>query len=379
MGSTRDRTTGKIKKDAAKENKSIVQLRRRIDKLDERILSSLNDRAKIVMQIGKLKKANLSDLHAPAREIEIYDRLSRLNKGPFPNEALRAVFREIISASLALEGPLKVAYFGPKATFTHLASLRQFGFSASHVPVNTIKDVFNEVERGRAEYGVVPIENSTEGVVNYTLDMFVDSPLKIVGEVMQEVSHHLMNKSGKLEGVKHIYSHPHAIAQCRVWLENHLPSIPTTEVSSTAKAAELCNEDPSAAAIASELAARLYGLEIIQRRIEDNINNFTRFLVISRKSLGRTGRDKTSILFTIRDRIGALHDMLKPFSEYGINLTKIESRPSRKKAWEYIFFVDLEGHQEDEKVKKALERLNEQCLFLKILGSYPAADGKGSE
>jgi chorismate mutase/prephenate dehydratase len=331
------------------------------------------------MKIGKFKKASLSDLHAPARELEIYERLFRLNKGPFPDEALRAVFREILSGSLSLEGPLKVAYLGPKATFTHLASQRQFGFSASYVPVNSIKEVFSEVERGRADYGVVPIENSTEGVVNYTLDMFVDSPLKIVGEVMQEVSHHLMNKSGKIEDLKHLYSHPQPIAQCRVWLENHLPHIPTTEVSSTARAAELCNEDSSAAAIASELAAQLYGLRIIQRRIEDNIHNFTRFLVIARKGLGRTGRDKTSIMFTIRDRVGALHDMLKPFPEYGINLTKIESRPSRKKAWEYIFFVDLEGHQEDEKVRKALEQLNERCLFLKVLGSYPVAKEKRNE
>jgi len=362
-----------------KNGKGIAPLRQMIDKLDEQILARLNRRAKIVIRIGKLKKASMTDLHAPTREMEIYERLSRLNKGPFPNEALRAVYREIISASLSLEGPLKVAYLGPKATFTHLASQRQFGFSASYVPVNSIKEVFSEVERGRADYGVVPIENSTEGVVNHTLDMFVDSPLKIVGEVMQEVALHLMNKTGKIGDLKHIYSHPQPIAQCRVWLENHMPHIPTTEVYSTARAAELCNEDSSAGAIASELAAQLYGLRILQHRIEDNINNFTRFLVISQKSLGRTGRDKTSIMFTIRDRIGALHDMLQPFSQQGINLTKIESRPSRKKAWEYIFFVDLEGHQADVKVKRALELLNEQCLFLKVLGSYPAAKGKGHE
>ncbi|HET6466542.1 MAG TPA: prephenate dehydratase [Nitrospiria bacterium] len=371
--------SSKIAKKDNKDSKSIAEFRQQIDKLDEQILNLLNKRAKIVMQIGKLKKVNLSDLHAPAREMEIYERLSRLNKGPFPKEALRAVYREIISASLSLEGPLKVAYLGPKATFTHLASQRQFGFSASYVPANSIKDVFSEVERGRADYGVVPIENSTEGVVNHTLDMFVDSPLKIVGEVMQEVSLHLMNKSGKMEDVKHIYSHPQPFAQCRVWLENHLPHIPTTEVYSTARAAELCTEDASAAAIASELAAQLYGLQIIQQRIEDNINNFTRFLVISSKGLGRTGRDKTSVMFTIRDRVGALHDMLQPFSQHEINLTKIESRPSRKKAWEYIFFVDLEGHQDDDRVRRALEQLNEQCLFLKVLGSYPAAKEKGNE
>lgn len=360
----------------AKPKKSIETLRETIDAIDDKILDLLNQRARIAIEIGKQKKANKADLHAPTRELEVYDRLQSLNKGPFPDEALRAVFREIMSATLALEGPLKVAYLGPKATFTHLACLRQFGFSATYVPVNSIKEVFFEVERGRVEYGVVPIENSTEGVVNHTLDMFIDSPLKIVGEVLQEVSHHLMNRSGKMEDVKRLFSHPHAIAQCRVWLENHLPQIPITEVSSTAKAAEYCAEDPSAAAIASELAAQLYGLKILKRRIEDNINNYTRFLVISQKNLGRTGKDKTSILFSIRDRVGALYDMLRPFSHFGINLTKIESRPSKKKAWEYIFFVDLEGHMEDEKVRAALEELKDQCLFLKVLGSYPAA-GEG--
>lgn len=363
-------------KSEKKENKGIGDLRRQIDRVDEQILALLNRRAGMVIRIGKLKKADLADLHAPVREMEIQERLTRLNRGPFPNEALRTVFREIISASLSLEGPLKVAYLGPKATFTHLACIRHFGSSAAYLPVNSIPDVFGEVERGRADYGVVPIENSTEGVVNHTLDMFMDSPLKIVGEVLQEVSHHLMNKSGRIEDIRHLYSHPHAIAQCRQFLENHLPHIGVTEVFSTAKAAETCVEDPSAAAIASELAARLYGLRIIKQRIEDNIHNFTRFLIVSSKGLGRTGRDKTSIMFATRDRVGALHDMLKPFGDYAINLTKIESRPSKKKAWEYVFFVDLEGHQEDDKVKAALEGLAECCLFLKILGSYPAAREK---
>ena len=271
------------------------------------------------------------------------------------------------------EGPIKVAYLGPKATFTHLASLRQFGTSATYVPVNSIKEVFQEVERGRAEYGVVPIENSTEGVVNHTLDLFVDSPLKIVGEVLQEVSHHLMNRSGKMEDVKTVYSHPHAIAQCRVWLDNHLSNVTVRELSSTARAAEVCLEDPTAAAIASELAEQLYGLKVLRRRIEDNVNNFTRFLVISRKGLGRTGRDKTSVLFTVPDRVGALYDILQPFSSRKINLTKIESRPSKKKAWEYIFFVDMQGHMEDEQVRAVLSDLKKQCLFLKVLGSYPSA------
>ena len=359
--------------------KSMEKLRGRIDDLDEKILDLLNRRANIAIEIGEIKKASQSELRAPGREIEVLDRILRLNKGPFPNEALRAVFREIMSASLSLEGPLKVAYLGPKATFTHLACLQQFGFSATYVPVTSIKEVFSEVERGRVEYGVVPIENSTEGVVNHTLDLFMDSSLKIVGEVSQEVSHHLMNQSGKMDDVKHLYSHPHAIAQCRTWLENKLPHVPVTEVSSTARAAETCLEDPSAVAIASDLAAQLYGLQIIQRRIEDNINNFTRFLVISPKSLGRTSRDKTSIMFAIKDQVGALHEMLLPFSEHQINLTKIESRPSKKKAWEYIFFVDLIGHAEEKMVQKVLESLRKQCLFLKVLGSYPVASVKPGE
>lgn len=362
-----------------KKEKSMENLRSRIDDLDEKILDLLNQRAKVAIEIGQLKKASQSELRVPGRELEVFDRVLRLNKGPFPNEALRVVFREIMSASLSLEGPFSVAYLGPKATFTHLACLQQFGFSVTYVPVPSIKEVFSEVERGRVEYGVVPIENSTEGVVNHTLDLFMDSSLKIVGEVLQEVSHHIMNRSGKMDDVKRLYSHPHAIAQCRIWLENKLPHIPVTEMSSTAKAAETCLEDPSAAAIAADLAAQLYGLQVIQRRIEDNINNFTRFLVISQKALGRTGRDKTSIMFAIKDEVGALYEMLLPFSQHQINLTKIESRPSKKKAWEYIFFVDLIGHTAEEKVQKVLEGLKKQCLFLKVLGSYPAANDKPAE
>jgi chorismate mutase/prephenate dehydratase len=352
--------------------KKMQQYRREIDKLDLKILDLLNKRTEFVIKIGKIKKENRLEVYTPGREQEIYSRLEKIHKGPFPMDGVKAVFREIISASLALEGPIKVAYLGPKATFTHLACIHQFGTSAAYVPVSSIKEVFSEVERGRADYGVVPIENSTEGVVNHTLDMFIDSPLKISAEILQEVSHHLLSKTGKVEAIKRIYSHPHAIAQCKTWLETNLPRVPVSEVYSTAKAAEICVEDPTAAAIASELAARLYGLQIVKRRIEDNINNYTRFLVISEKSRERTGRDKTSTMFSIKDRVGALYEILKPFAQYGINLTKIESRPSKKKAREYIFFVDLEGHQEDKTVKAALEELKSQCLFLKILGSYPA-------
>lgn len=348
--------------------------RKEIDRIDDEILRLLNERSKNVVEIGKLKKQQDAEanLHTPAREAAIIERLVSQNTGPFPSDAIRPVYREIMSASLSLEGPQKVAYLGPRATFTHMACTQKFGASAQYVPVNSIKEVFSEVERGRANFGVVPIENTTEGVVNHTLDMFIDSNLLIYGEVLQEVSHHLMSKSGTLEEVKKICSHPHAIAQCRNWLENNMPLVPVSEVASTARAAEMCLDDPSIAAIASELAAQLYGLKVIKSRIEDNLNNFTRFLVLSQKPPQRTGKDKTSLMLSIKDKVGALYDLLRPFASHGLSMTKIESRPSRRKAWEYIFFVDVEGHIEEDRLKKALEEITGRCLFMKVLGSYPA-------
>ena len=346
-------------------------LRQRIDEIDDTILGLLNHRAEIVTDIGRVKRQGHTHAHAPGREQEILERLERQNPGPFPSEGVRAVFREVMSASLALEQPLKVAYLGPPGTFTHMACLKQFGASAAAVPVNSIKDVFSEVERGRADYGVVPIENSTEGVVTHTLDLLADSQLKISGEVVQEVSHNLLSRSGVLADAKRIYSHPQPVAQCREWLAQHAPNIPVVEVYSTARAAELCRDEPDAGAIASDLAARLYGLAVVQKRIEDNPNNTTRFLVIAPRSPEQTGRDKTSVMVSVKDRVGALYEMLKPFSEFGLNLTKIESRPSRRKAWEYFFYIDVEGHLDDQPVKQALEALRPQCQVLKVLGSYP--------
>ncbi|RMH07516.1 MAG: prephenate dehydratase [Nitrospirae bacterium] len=356
------------------ESEKIEECRKAIDRLDDEILRLLNERSKYVIAIGQAKRALdvNAPLHTPGREAAIVERLIRQNPGPFPNEAIRPVYREIMSASLSLEGPQTVAYLGPPATFTHLAALRKFGQSARYVPVNGIKDVFDEVERGRATFGVVPIENSTEGVVNYTLDMFIDSTLTIYGEVLQEVSHHLMSKATRLDEIQTIYSHPHAIAQCRNWLETNLPAVALAETPSTSKAAERCAEEPRAAAIASDLAAEMYGLHILKSRIEDNINNFTRFLVLARHAAEKTGKDKTSIMLSVKDRAGALYDLLRPFASNGINMTKIESRPSRRKAWEYIFFVDFEGHLEEDRIRKTLEEVKSRCLFLKILGSYPA-------
>jgi chorismate mutase/prephenate dehydratase len=355
-------------------SKDLQDYRREIDRIDDELLRLLNERSKNVIEIGRLKKQKDAEanLHTPAREAAIIERLINQNPGPFPSDAIRPVYREIMSASLSLEGPQKVAYLGPRATFTHMACMQKFGSSAQYVPVTSIKDVFNEVERGRANFGVVPIENTTEGVVNYTLDMFIDSNLLIYGEVLQEVSHQLMSQSGSIEEIKKIYSHPHAIAQCRNWLEANLPHVPLSEVASTARAAEICADDPTAGAIASEVAAQLYGLKVVKARIEDNLNNFTRFLILSQKPPERTGKDKTSLMLSVKDKVGALYDLLRPFASLGINMTKIESRPSRRKAWEYIFFVDIEGHVEEDRVKKAIEEVKSRCLFMKILGSYPA-------
>ena len=349
----------------------IQQLRKKIDELDDKLIDLLNERAKVVIAVGNIKKTEKLDFHSPSREREILERLASRNKGPFPQDTLKAVYREILSSSLSLERPLKVAYLGPRATFTHQAVLQQFGLAAQDVPVENIKDVFSEVERGRADYGVVPIENSTSGAVIYTLDMFIDSELKIYAEIALEVTQHLMNRSGKVEDIAKIYTIPPAAAQCRQWIEKHLPGVPVLDAPSTARAAEMAVDDPTVGAIASEMAAVLYGLQIAGRKIEDNASNVTRFLVIAPKSPGKTGRDKTSIMFSIKDKVGALYSMLAPFAEAGINLNRLDARPSGRKVWDYVFFLDMEGHIEEEKVAAAIERLRQDCMFLKVLGSYP--------
>ncbi len=352
----------------------IKKLRKKIDEIDEEILDALNRRAEVVLEIAKIKRGTNARFHVPDREKEVIERLRKLNRGPFPNDALKPLFREIMSASLSLEEPLKVAFLGPPATFTHLAGLRHFGSSASFVPFTSVRGIFEAADTGHADYGIVPIENSTEGIVSYTLDMFMDYDLKINAEVMLEVSHNLLSKSGDIKKIKKVYSHPQPVAQCRGWLEKNLPDVPVLDAASTSRAAEIASGQEDAAAIASELAARMYDLNFVERHIEDNRRNVTRFLVIAGESPPKSGRDKTSIMFSVKDRPGALYDILTPFKRAGINLTKIESRPSKRKAWEYIFFVDMEGHADDEAVSGAIEQMKEECLFLKILGSYPAGE-----
>jgi chorismate mutase / prephenate dehydratase len=349
------------------------RLRAEIDAIDNEILALLNRRAEAVIEVGKVKAEHQLRYYVPEREVEILRRLMDSNAGPFPNDALKTIYREIISASLALEKPLSVAFLGPKATFTHLACLKHFGESAEYVPQINVSEVFDAVERGFADFGVVPIENSSEGIVSHTLDMFVDHNLLISGEILVEVAHDLLSVTGDLDHVRKIYSHPPAIAQCRSWLERNLRSLPVFDVESTARAAELAADDPSAAAIAGEAAAKSYGLKAIRKRIQDNANNFTRFIIVGRIAPERTGNDKTSVLFSGRDEVGALYLMLEPFAKEGVNLTKIESRPIKKKAWEYLFFLDMEGHIADGPVKGAIDGLRMRATYLKILGSYPRA------
>ncbi len=355
----------------------LKELRREIDAIDEEILKLLNQRAKLAKRAGEIKKSMGLEVHVPEREREIINRIIRLNKElygeEFPTEAVVHIYREIISACLSLEKELKIAYLGPKATFTHQAALEYFGFSAHYVPVSTIGDVFREVETGRVDYGVVPVENTTEGVVNYTLDMFLESDLKIVGEVVIPIKLNLLSTASGLESIKTVYSHRHALAQCKEWLRKNLPQASLIETESTAKACELVMELEDAGAIASEVAAYTYHLNILAENIQDNPNNYTRFLVIGKRWMKPTGKDKTSIIFAVKDEAGALYKALESFYRYGVNLTKIVSRPSKKKVWDYVFFVDLEGHAEEENVKKALELLQERSQMVKVLGSYPKA------
>ncbi len=350
-------------------------LRESIDAIDDKILALLNDRAKVVIAVGKAKKDSAAPFYVPSRENAIYTRLCSKSTGPFPEDGIRRVFREIISASLALEEPMKVAFLGPVATFTHVAAMQQFGLSATLVAQKSISAVFDEVERGRADYGVVPVENSNEGVVTHTLDMFMETGLKIYAEILLEISHDLLSVSGNLEDIQRIYSHPQALAQCRKWLEENLPDIPLIDVASTAAAAQLANADRSAAAIASAMAGSRYDLRPIKVSIADNPNNFTRFLIVSDQFPAPSEQDKTSVMFCINDEPGILWRMLEPFNKHGVNLTKIESRPLKKRAWEYIFFLDMEGHIENKPVRAAIDELEPHCKFLKVLGSYPRARG----
>ena len=352
----------------------LQQLRSRIDEIDRQLVRALNARTKFVLEIGKLKHATGREIYAPDREEAVFRRVVGQNPGPLTNDSLRAIYREIMSSALALEKPLIIAFLGPEATYSHMASVRKFGASVRYEPLPSIADVFADVAKGRADYGVVPIDNSTEGAVTHTYDMFVDSELKICAQILLPIRHNLI-AAGPRSEIKKLYSISQVFAQCRQWLQINMPHVELVEVSSSTRAAEIARQEPNAGALASALAAEKYGLILHDENIQDSSENVTRFLVIGRTYPGRTGTDKTSIMFASQDRVGALHDSLEAFKKHKINLTKIESRPSKKKAWEYYFFVDFTGHCEDPRVKKALAELAKHTMFVKILGSYPNSTG----
>jgi len=357
--------------------KALARLRDEVDAIDSRILELLNERTARTNEIGRRKAADGSTPFVPGRELEIFARLDREAQGPFPRSAVRKVFREIISASISQQRGVSVAYLGPPATYTHQAAIQQFGQMADLRPAATTDAIFEMVESGQAEFGVVPIENSSEGVVSHTLDLLVDSPLTIAAEIHVPIHHDLLSKSGELRAIRAVHSHPQALAQCRAWLELNLPNAPQQTTHSTAQAAELAARNEELAAIASPVAAELYGLAVVHSGIEDRADNTTRFLVVAREPPRRSARDITSILFSIkRDQVGALYKALEPFHHHGVNLTRIESRPTRVRAWEYVFFCDFEGHIEDAKVSAAIAELRPRCDFVKVLGSYPEAEVK---
>jgi chorismate mutase/prephenate dehydratase len=350
--------------------KRLQPLRDRVRDLDRQIIDLINARAKVVTEIGEIKAREDAEIFHPGQEKEVYRRIEEMNAGPLSSEVFRAIYREIMSGCIALEKKLLIAYLGPAATFTHQAALARFGAAVEYLPVHTIGDVFTEVETGHADYGVVPIENSTEGAVNSTLDMLSHSTLKVCSEILHEIAHCLVSNEPK-EKIRKVYSKSEAIGQCNHWLRANLPTVELVEVGSTAVAAERAAREPGAAAVAGELAAQMYGLQVVERNIEDIHHNVTRFLVIGKQDSPPTGDDKTSLMFSTKDRVGALHEVLGIFRDCGINLSMIESRPSRKKAWEYYFFTDFDGHVSDPQVEEAIKRLEGQCQFVKILGSYP--------
>ena len=354
----------------------LATIRREIDSIDGQLVDLLNRRARCAQRVAEIKTAagEVDCFHRPEREAEILRRVAEENPGPLSREAVMRFFRELMSECLALEKPLGVAFLGPEGTFTQQAAYKHFGHAIQAVPLPTIDEIFRAVESGACQYGVVPVENSTEGVITHTLDSFLRSALMIAGEVSLRIHHNLMGKVARASEIREVYSHQQSFAQCREWLDRFLPDARRVPVSSNSEAARLVAAAPATvAAIAGKVAAELYGLDILERNIEDEPDNTTRFLVIGRNAVNRSGGDKTSLLLATRNNPGALYGVLEPFARHGISMSKIESRPSRRVAWDYVFFVDLEGHRDDPAVAQALVELEQHVTMLKVLGSYPKA------
>jgi chorismate mutase/prephenate dehydratase len=355
----------------------LEDLRKKIDALDAELLRLLNDRADLVHEIGVIKKAQGLQIYAPEREEAVFQGLVRKNaeaNGRLPEKSIRAIYREIMSAALALEDDLRISFLGPAGTWTHQAAINKFGASVDYAPVESLEEVFDAVARRQAHYGVVPIENTSEGAAIHTLDLFADSPLHICAQILLRIENCLM-AAGPREEIRTLYSHAAIFAQCRLWLQKHFPKADLIEVPSTTRAAEIASRTPNAGALGGALAAQLHGLNVLDSSIQDHATNTTRFLVIGERTCPPTGRDRTSIMFSVRNEPGSLFHALAPFNELHINMSRIESRPSRRRDWEYFLFVDVLGHEQDQKVATALNGLAQHCSFVKILGSYPNFEG----
>jgi len=351
---------------------SLKEFREKIDELDRRLVEQLNERARVVVEIGKIKNADAKPIYAPDRERQVLEKVLKANKGPLSDKCIAAIWRELMSGSFVLERPLRIGYLGPQGSFTHTASMLKFGQSVEYEPVMDIRGIFEEVSKGHCDLGVVPVENSAGGGVIETLDALIDSDVMICAEVLMAIHHNLLANCA-LGEVEKVYSKPEVFAQCRNWLSSTFKEAKTIAVASSAKAAQMTADEPYAAAIGSRIAAELYGLKIICENIEDSANNVTRFLVISKQDTVATGDDKTALLFSTAHKAGALADVLNVFKSFDVNLTNIESRPSKKREWEYYFFVYCQGHKNDEKVQAAIEQARKHCLQLSILGSFPRA------
>lgn len=352
-------------------------IRERIDALDTQFVELINQRLALAAEIGRIKRSTGGEIYVPEREDAVLRKVAARNQGPIKNEALHAIYRELMSAAIALEKPLMIAYLGPEATNTHAAAMKKFGASVDYHAMATVGDIFTAVEKGESDYAVIPIENSTEGSVRETLDSFVESDLKIVAQIYLEITHALI-ANGPLEKITKVYSKDQALAQCRNWLQRHLPHAQLVEASSTSRAVQIARDEPGAAAVAGELAAQHYGVPVLVKNIQDKADNTTRFFVIGRKPSGPVGggKDITSYIVSLGDEAashsGSLLKMLMPLAERGINLSKIESRPSKKRPWDYYFFIDVTGHYDDPAMKEALADLKKFCPVVKWLGSYPA-------
>jgi chorismate mutase/prephenate dehydratase len=356
---------------------ALGEMRRQIDAIDDQVLALLSRRAGCAQKVAdiKLAQGEAGTFYRPERETEVLRRMVANNPGPLPGEAVARFFREVMSACLALEKPLTVAFLGPVGTFTQQAAYKHFGHAILAQPYPAIDEIFRAVEGGACQFGVVPVENSTEGVITHTLDSFLRSSLLIAGEVALRIHHNLMGRQRDLGKIGRVFSHQQSLAQCRQWLDRSLPRAERCSASSNAEAARLAALEEGGAAIAGEVAAELYGLQILERNIEDEPDNTTRFLVVGRQAVGPTGADKTSLLVSTHNSPGALHHTLEPFARHGISMTKIESRPSRRGAWDYVFFIDVEGHSQDQALAQALKELAKNVLMLKVLGSYPCGIG----